>query len=138
MDPSVSSSCPSLRSPIKRPATFACVRCSERKVRCNKQNPCSACTRHNVQCLYRPPKPSRRRRAVANDPAVVERLKHYEALLREKGIDPHQGTATLNPISNGTSTCPEVFEGNWKLGPQAAVFKPRLVHGQKGTELIDK
>lgn len=133
--PAPPSSLTSTRTP---PATFACVRCSQRKVRCNKQDPCSACTRHNVQCIYRAPKPSRRRRAVANDSSVVARLKHYEALLREKGIDPQEGITSSDPVNQSANTPPEGLDSSWQLGPQAAIFKPRLVHGQRGTELVDK
>ena len=69
--------------------TFACVRCSDRKVKCDRQDPCNACVRHNAPCIFRQPKPPRRRRAAFKDePADV--LKRYEALLRANGIDPDQ------------------------------------------------
>src|SRR5690349_21422327 len=69
-------------------SSFACLRCSERKVKCNRQNPCSACIKHKVQCIFRAPKPPRRQRTPAITEAWEERLRRYETLLRENGIDP--------------------------------------------------
>lgn len=123
-------------SPTK--STFACIRCSERKVRCDKQNPCNACVRHNVQCIFRPPKPSRRKREFVKDKLVDERLKRYEAILQEKGIDPNQVTGTLEVVHHRTSSRSEAPETAWTLPPQATIFKPQLLHGQRGTELVDK
>ncbi|KAK5102676.1 hypothetical protein LTS08_003476 [Lithohypha guttulata] len=68
--------------------SYSCVRCSDRKVRCDRQRPCSACTKHKVECVYRPPQTSRNKvKRIKND-VLVERLKQYEALLKDKGIAP--------------------------------------------------
>ncbi|KAN0099249.1 hypothetical protein V8E51_013024 [Hyaloscypha variabilis] len=125
-------------SPAK--PTYACIRCSARKVKCNRQTPCESCIRHNVECIFRAPKPSKRRREVAKDKAVEERLKHYEALLREKGIDPNPVGATSEVASHykATNNQPEEApESNWKLPYESKVFKPLLRQGQDGTELVD-
>ncbi|KAL9086391.1 MAG: hypothetical protein Q9165_007177 [Trypethelium subeluteriae] len=135
----------SLRSQSPTKPTFACVRCSERKVKCDKQVPCGSCVRHSVQCVFRPPKPSRRKQRFLKDVLVDERLKRYEALLREKGIDPNQVTRTSEPKLYPKSSRSEVPETVWQLpapvstvsGPQTTIFKPQLLHGQRGTELVD-
>jgi Fungal Zn(2)-Cys(6) binuclear cluster domain len=121
-------------------ASFACVRCSERKVKCNRQIPCESCIRHNVECIFRQPKPSRRRRELAKDKTVDERLKRYEALLREKGIDPNQVTGTSEPEHHlrNTGSRAEGPEKAWILPLQSTIFKPRLLQGQGSTELVDK
>ncbi|KAL9066410.1 MAG: hypothetical protein Q9157_007144 [Trypethelium eluteriae] len=134
----------SLRSQSPTKPTFACVRCSERKVKCDKQNPCSSCVRHNVQCIFRPPKPSRRKQRFLKDVLVDEQLKRYEALLREKGIDPNQVKGTSEPklYPKSSSKVPETV---WQLptpvstvsGPQTTIFKPQVLHGQGGTKLVD-
>lgn len=52
-------------SPSKQPASFACVVCHDRKVKCDKQDacsPCSNCAKANVECIYRAPPPPRRKR----------------------------------------------------------------------------
>jgi len=132
---SSSASLPSI-SPTK--PTFSCIRCSERKVKCDKQNPCNACIRHNVQCIFRPPKPSRRKRNFVKDQLVDERLKRYEALLREKGIDPNQVIGSSEAEHHRTSSRSEAPNPVWRTPPQAKIFKPQLLHGQRGTKLMDK
>jgi hypothetical protein len=130
------------RIPPRKP-TFACVRCFERKVRCDKQNPCSACVRQNVQCIFRPPKQSKRRQLLASEDLVNERLRRYEALLREKGIDPNQvpGPSLVEqPRDNSQfGISGPLFQQVVSVSrPLSAIFKPQLVQGQKGTSLVDK
>ena len=141
MDPQASSSSISPAKPA-----LACIRCSERKVRCDKEDPCNACVRHKVECVYRAPDPSRKKRKIVRDDSVDERLKHFETLLREKGIDLHQPVGPSDEERSREIRRTEVLDTAWQLptpasaisGPQATIFKPRLIHGQKGTELVDK
>jgi hypothetical protein len=119
--------------------TFACIRCSDRKVRCNKQNPCNSCVRHNVQCVFRPRKQPRKKRNFVENELVEERLQHYEALLREKGIDP----GTIPEIRpRATSARPEIrkfpLPAPTRPEQQATVFKPQLLHGHGGTKFVGK
>ena len=80
------------------------------------------------------------------DKAVDERLKRYEALLQEKGIDPNQLTGNSEAVHDRQISRSEVTETVWQMptpastasGPQATIFKPQLVYGQKGTKLVDK
>lgn len=44
----------------------SCIRCHERKVRCNKAAPCLACTRARVPCRYPGPERAKRRTPRAN------------------------------------------------------------------------
>lgn len=124
--------------------TFSCIRCFERKVKCDKQNPCGHCVKYNVQCNYRPRKPSRRTRAV-KDELMDDRLKLYETILREKGIDPDQITGISRPETHRQRTQLEASEGVWHIPtgstvsePQATVFRPQLIQGQGGTKFVDK
>ncbi|KAE9364160.1 hypothetical protein N431DRAFT_388094 [Stipitochalara longipes BDJ] len=130
----------SVQGTIPAKPGYACIRCSERKVKCNRQTPCESCIRHNVECIFRASKPPRRKREFVKDKLVDERLKRYEALLREKGIDPNQiadCSESASPHQNTRSQPEEVSETSWKLPMQSAVFKPQLRHGQDGTELVD-
>ena len=76
-----------------------------------------------------------------------------EAFLREKGVDPTQVTnapvaATPTAERQSERGLPEPSETVWHLptpapaagvsGPQSTIFKPRILHKQKGTELVDK
>jgi hypothetical protein len=72
------------------------------------------------------------------DDLVDERLKRYEALLKENNIDPNQVTSTPEAEHHHKGSSSEVPETVWKLPSQATIFKPQLRHGQRGTELVDK
>jgi hypothetical protein len=125
-------------------APFACVRCSERKVKCDKQSPCTTCVRHKIQCIYRTPKPSRRRRARYKETLIDERLKHYEALLQENGIDMHQMDSVSEikasqPVNHQREPdslwpAPNISVSEYR----ATSFKPQLLQGQSGAKLVDK
>ncbi|KAH8660544.1 hypothetical protein BX600DRAFT_514140 [Xylariales sp. PMI_506] len=78
---------PSTHTPFKRP-TYSCIRCAERKVRCDRNTPCGACIRHNVDCVFNPSQPPRNRHRRAKGQILADRVRHYESILREKGIDP--------------------------------------------------
>ena len=69
--------------------TYSCIRCSDRKVRCDRQNPCSACVKCKAQCLFRPRPLPRRKQKRAKGGHLKEKVKRYEALLQKLGIDPN-------------------------------------------------
>jgi len=71
----------------KRP-TFSCIRCAERKVKCDRQRPCAGCVKSNVECIFKPVQPPKQRNKRVKVKVLTDRLKQYEALLQEKGIDP--------------------------------------------------
>jgi hypothetical protein len=73
----------------KRPS-FSCIRCAERKVKCNRQKPCSACVKHSVDCVFNPVPPSTKRNKRVKVNVLTERLRQYEALLEEQGVDPRR------------------------------------------------
>ena len=64
---------------------LACVRCQQRKVRCNRQFPCSNCIRAQAQCV---PATLARRRRPRRFPQreLLERLRRYEDLLRQNNV----------------------------------------------------
>ena len=79
----------------------ACVRCSSRKVRCDKQTPCESCVRHSVQCVFPPPKISTKRKS-KHEQELEERLARYEAVLLSQGFDPR-----LAPAQTGARQSPD-------------------------------
>jgi hypothetical protein len=70
--------------------TFSCVRCAERKVKCDRQRPCNACVKHNVDCVFNLVQPPRKRHKRVNVSVLTDKLKHCEALLQEQGINPRR------------------------------------------------
>lgn len=111
--------------PSARPAKLrSCVVCRSRKVRCDKQSPCSNCRRANIACVVqpndRPPKWARRLERITNGPAaaaeaprdadpgvapVMERLRNLEGLVKELSGQLEQAHAAAGSSAGGS---PEV------------------------------
>ncbi|KAE8420745.1 hypothetical protein BDV36DRAFT_249068 [Aspergillus pseudocaelatus] len=82
------------RSATRPPRVLSCVLCQQRKVRCDREFPCANCIRAGVQCI--PATGARQRRRRFPERELLERLRRYEALLRQNNIpfDPlHKSTA---------------------------------------------
>jgi hypothetical protein len=134
-------------SPSSRP-TYSCVRCSDRKVKCDRQKPCSACVKHNVQCVFRPLQPPQKRHKRVKDDIFSDRLKRYEALLQEQGIDPN-GLPDISESEQrrkpGRSEV-AVPENGLQLPTPASITselersttKTQLLHGQGRSKFVDK
>ena len=93
----------------------SCVVCRSRKVRCDKQSPCSNCRRANIACVVpsadRPPKWARRLERITNtaappanapqdtDPGVgqvMDRLRNLESLVKELSSQLEQANAAAS------------------------------------------
>ncbi|KAI0874463.1 fungal-specific transcription factor domain-containing protein [Hypoxylon argillaceum] len=72
---------------IKVTRGHSCVLCQQRKVRCDKKKPCSNCVKAGVDCRVVPPQPPRRRKKRIPERDLVDRLRKYEALLSQNGIE---------------------------------------------------
>src|SRR5436305_7788120 len=80
----------SLASPASRGAAtraHACVLCQQRKVKCSRESPCSGCIKSRAECVYRDPAPPRRRKRRSPGDNLLDRLKRYEKLLQNAGIN---------------------------------------------------
>jgi hypothetical protein len=64
---------------------LACVLCQQRKVRCDRKFPCANCTKAGVQCVSAALAPRQRRRRFP-ERELLDRLRHYEELLRRNNI----------------------------------------------------
>ena len=73
-------------SAVKLTRGTSCVLCQQRKVRCDKKKPCAGCVKIGVDCKVVPPQPPRRRKRRLQEKDLVDRLRRYEALLAENGI----------------------------------------------------
>lgn len=78
--------------------TYSCGRCIDRKVKCDRQQPCSACQKHKVDCVFNTSHPPRKRQKRAKDQILEDRLQYYEKLLRKHGIDPERPVGTSEHI----------------------------------------
>ncbi|ORY65262.1 fungal-specific transcription factor domain-containing protein [Pseudomassariella vexata] len=76
-----------LSNAMKVTRGHSCVLCQQRKVRCDKSKPCSNCVKAGVECRVIPPQPPRRRKKRIAERDLVERLRRYETLLAQNGIE---------------------------------------------------
>ena len=127
--------------------TFACIRCAERKVKCNRQRPCSACVNHKVDCVFQPPRPPQRRNRHVKDQLLIDRLRHYETLLQEQGIDPSKLTDTPGSdprqrSSQIVTVVPKDFQlqtsSPIESEASGSVSKTQVIHGQGRSMFVDK
>jgi hypothetical protein len=123
---------------------YSCVRCSDRKVKCDRQNPCAACVKHNVDCIYNhnPSHLARKRHRQAQDYALIDRLKHYEVLLQELGIDPElrgkaTPTAEAAPLPQA-SQLQNPSTSSVESEPSQYINKTQIIHGQGRSKFVDK
>ncbi|KAK5993919.1 Pyriculol/pyriculariol biosynthesis cluster transcription factor 1 [Cladobotryum mycophilum] len=65
----------------KQPRVLACVLCQHRKIKCDRNTPCSNCIKANVTCTPSTPAPARKRRRPNQD--LQERLARCEELLKQ-------------------------------------------------------
>ncbi|KAJ5234556.1 uncharacterized protein N7469_003724 [Penicillium citrinum] len=64
---------------------FICRTCARRKVKCDKAAPtCSRCRKGGFSCVYQAPQPRSQKRKLGDD--TIEKLAHYEKILRENGL----------------------------------------------------
>lgn len=128
-------------------STYSCVRCSDRKVRCDRQTPCSTCVKHNVQCIFRVPPPPRRKQKRAKDESLKTKLKRYEALLQKLGVDPNELSNTSEDEHCHTAHGSRVViaDDTVSLRTPASsstwlkrfINTSQLLHGQERTKMVD-
>lgn len=65
---------------------LACVRCSSRKLKCDRHHPCGNCSKSRIECISAAVnRPERRRRFPERQ--LLDRILRYEALLQQHNID---------------------------------------------------
>ncbi|KAH7413871.1 putative C6 transcription factor [Phaeosphaeria sp. MPI-PUGE-AT-0046c] len=68
-----------------KPRVLACILCQQRKVKCDRKFPCSHCIRAGAQCMSAALAPRQRKRRFP-ERELLDRLRHYENLLRQNNI----------------------------------------------------
>ncbi|KAI0415215.1 hypothetical protein F5X98DRAFT_229008 [Xylaria grammica] len=113
----------------------SCVVCRSRKVRCDKESPCSNCRRAGIPCVIpsadRPPRWARRlerfahnaaageRSAPAGDPPttqVMERLRNLESLVKDLSSQLEQAHALSNSTGNSPASSANDRDGENQTG----------------------
>lgn len=128
--------------------TYSCIRCADRKVKCDRERPCSACVKHKVECVFNPSQPAGKRRKRVKVQILADRLRHYEALLQAQGIDPGKLPDTPNsepcrisipPVAVAVvPNEPQPRTSHYiESGPSQCVNKIQVVHGQGRFRFVD-
>lgn len=146
-------------SSIPNRPTYSCIRCAERKVKCDRQRPCSTCVKRNVDCVFNHSQAPRKRHRRVKEQILTDRLRHYEALLQQQGIDPSRLPDTIpdtipdnrpdtpdsNPRGGSSQTVAVVPEesqlqtpSSIESEPSGCVNKTQLLHGQGRFKFVDK
>lgn len=73
-------------APAKQQRVLACVACSQRKIKCDRHFPCAHCLRGGISCVPASLVPRQRRRRFP-ERDLLQRLRHYEDLLRQNNVD---------------------------------------------------
>lgn len=110
-------------APALAPKVRSCLVCRSRKVRCDRQSPCSKCRQANIACVFpsrdRPPRWARRLErltnnvAASNDPApqdddpglarALDRLQKLEHLVKELSSQLAQADAAASSGGGGST-----------------------------------
>ncbi|RDL41217.1 uncharacterized protein BP5553_01196 [Venustampulla echinocandica] len=87
---------------IKR---YSCVLCSQRKVKCDRKDPCLNCVRAGAECIPSNPAPPRRRKRTV-EVGLHERLQRCEDLLKTYGLSIDGENAGENQDRNQINAVP--------------------------------
>ncbi|TPX07638.1 uncharacterized protein E0L32_010636 [Thyridium curvatum] len=101
-------------SVMKLTRGHSCVLCQQRKVRCDKNKPCGNCLKAGVDCRVIPPQPPRRRKKKPHERDLFDRLRKYETLLLQHGVQFEPIAAEYK--TSDASTLDEVDELQHDLG----------------------
>lgn len=99
----------------------SCVLCQQRKVRCDKNKPCANCVKAGVECKVVPPQPPRRRKKKPHERELIDRLKKYESLLSQHGVD-------FEPIGQAFKASDQALDEVDELEHGSEYSRPRLSH----------
>ena len=99
---------------------ISCISCQQRKVKCDRQDPCAPCVKSRLTCQYRAPVTARRRRKKAPaDANLHERLAKLEEILRTVAPDVvKSGKSDKSKAGTGPGASPAAEGG--PLSPPAS------------------
>ena len=115
----------------------SCVVCAQRKVKCDKQRPCSTCSKNGAECIYRDLRPPQRgKKRLPPDEDLQARITRYEELLCKFGIDPETGRER-HPESSRTSDR-NVSESLNESAGKSVQDEARTVDGGEGRLIVEE
>ncbi|OAA60854.1 Transcription factor [Cordyceps fumosorosea ARSEF 2679] len=73
---------------------FSCLVCRQRKVRCDRVQPCGNCKRARAECEYVAPVRGKRKRSKPSRETLHAKLRRYEEMLTTRGVDVGEKAST--------------------------------------------
>ncbi|KAG9239957.1 fungal-specific transcription factor domain-containing protein [Calycina marina] len=112
----------------------SCILCQQRKVKCDRQKPCSNCVKARVDCIPSVPTAPRRRRRKFSEQDTASRLKRCEQLLKKHGIRyDDDDDSPLESTSPGTVITEEEFSQRNLINPPPRAGDRGMLYSDKGT-----
>ncbi|KAF4628725.1 hypothetical protein G7Y89_g9431 [Cudoniella acicularis] len=112
----------------------SCVLCQQRKVKCDRQKPCSNCIKARAECVTSTPTLPRRRRRKFTETDLATRLKKYEYLLKKHGVKIEEEEEDNSPVMEEEAH--EYREYGAQTGISLTV--PRARNAEKGALFTNK
>ncbi|KAI5866508.1 hypothetical protein GGS23DRAFT_550917 [Durotheca rogersii] len=127
-------------SMVKVTRGHSCVLCQQRKVRCDKSKPCSNCVKAGVDCRIVPPQPPRRRKRHVPERDLMERLRKYEALLSQNGIQFDSLGPDVKIIDPGSAEDGDELEPDFikRKSKESSVVDPDLISSTGETPTVPR
>ncbi|KAF2663296.1 putative fungal-specific transcription factor [Microthyrium microscopicum] len=126
---------------------FSCLKCRERKVKCDRQNPCSNCTKTSTQCSFIAPVRGKRKRTKLPTEGLHAKLRRYEKLLQSLGhgaeIEPSNVDDDRSDTEKASESDAASHRGpsleNTKISDPSFFYgnKKRLVTNKESTRYFD-
>ena len=114
--------------------SYSCLTCRQRKVKCDRHNPCSNCVKAARRCSFIPPVRGKRKRTKAPKEGLHAKLRRYEELLKSYGakIEPseYDGDSDSETVSQPDVDMAEDADPRSKTGSSFFALKemkPRLI-----------
>ena len=89
---------------------FSCLTCRQRKIKCDRQCPCSHCVKNGIECYFVAPVRGKRKRTKPPREGLHAKLRRYEELLKTYGAKVEAASDTED--SDGDSPIPPQMETN--------------------------
>lgn len=112
----------------------SCILCQQRKVKCDRQKPCSNCIKARADCIPSVPTIPRRRRRKFSEQDLATRVRRYEQLLKKHGVK-IEDDDDASEEHHDQSTPPHSLQSNDRL---LSLDAPRHIKEDKGILFVDK
>lgn len=110
---------------------LACVRCQQRKVKCDRSFPCLNCRSSQAQCVPATVTTRSQRRRRFPERELLDRLRTYEELLRQNDIEFEPLHASGVPTRQGNkqdSNSPQDLHSNERKVDRKQIYQAKYAH----------